>query len=69
MADYAQLLNDRRKAPTFKGGQLDKALLIKACEITGNKALFDRLQRELPKITIAIKNRINGHDKEQGISR
>ena len=69
LADYAQLLNDRRKAPTFKGGQLDKALLIKACEITGNKALFDRLQRELPKITIAIKNRINGHDKEQGISR
>ena len=67
LASYAQLFNERSKTSGSQGKQLDKALLIKAREIMCNKALYGRLQRDLPKFAIAITTRIKDRGKERGL--
>ncbi len=66
LADYPQLLNEHCKTSQFKRKTLDKLLLIKTHEIVGNKLLYERLQQDLPKFAITIKNQTKGHRKGQG---
>lgn len=64
--DYDVLVNERRKVSGFKGEQLDK-VSIKAHEIIGNKALYDRLQRNLPKLSAALAIHIKAQGKDKDI--
>ncbi len=64
---YDQLLIEHRKTSGFKREKINHAIFIKACEIIGNKPLYERLQRDLPKLSISLTTRVKEHGKDRGI--
>jgi len=66
---YDQLLNEHRTTSGYKREQINRALFTKASEIIGNKPLYERLQRDLPKLSISLTTRMKEHGKNRGINR
>jgi hypothetical protein len=68
-AEFDKLFIARGKATGFKAEQLDKLLVVKACEITKDTGLYPQLQRILPKfaesLALKIKNHILGVGRER----
>jgi hypothetical protein len=67
LASYTELSNDHGGISGVEKKQLKNTLLIKARKITGNKALYERLERDFPKFTASVLKRIkHHHSREQG---
>jgi len=66
---YDQLLNEVRATSRYKQEQINRVLFTKANEIIGNKPLYERLQRDLPKLLISLTTRVKEHGKNRGIDR
>lgn len=64
--EYDKLYVERSRATGFKASQLDKALLIKAKAITGNKSLYAELQRDLPKLAASLSKRVLEYGLDRG---
>lgn len=62
LSEYDKLLIERGKVSGLRAEQMDKLLLIKACEITKDKKLSAQIQRDLPKLTQSLALRIKNHD-------
>lgn len=69
LVGYDQLLNEYRTTSGYKREQINRALFTKASEIIDNKPLYERLQRDLPKLSISLTTRMKEHGKNRGIDR
>lgn len=67
--EYDKLFNEGQKAYGFKREQLNRALLITARTIVGDRLLYDRLQRDLPKFAKSLATRVREHGKDRDIER
>jgi hypothetical protein len=59
----------RSKVMGFKAEQLDKLLVVKACEIIKDTGLYPQLQRILPKFVQSLALRIKSHGLGVGRKR
>ena len=61
LAQYSQLVSARAKSVGFEAGRLDKLIVQKAKDITGDKALYEQLKGTLPKLAAGLVRRIKEH--------